>query len=122
MSYELTGNRVSDTYIRLVQCVSGNYYDGAGNPLNITDASFRLDPSLDYATYEPMVSNVSFNYAGELITQIITTNILGTKTVDFIYDANDDISVININNYGKWLRTITFEKDVNENITAIHIA
>lgn len=36
--YDLTGNRVSFTYGRLVQITSGSYYDGFGNPLNLTAA------------------------------------------------------------------------------------
>jgi hypothetical protein len=43
MGNELGGNTVSSTYTRLVQSVSGGYYDGAGNLLNLaTDASLAL--------------------------------------------------------------------------------
>jgi len=42
MGYELTGNPISSTYTRLVQCVSSNYYDGAGNILDIvSDTSLQ---------------------------------------------------------------------------------
>ncbi len=36
MPYSLTGNKISHTYERVVQFVSGSYYDGAGNPLNLS--------------------------------------------------------------------------------------
>lgn len=42
MPFDLTGNKVSLTYPRLVQYVSGSYYDGAGNPLNIGTSSSSL--------------------------------------------------------------------------------
>lgn len=42
MGYELTGNSISSTYARLVQHVSDNYYDGAGNILGIvSDTSLQ---------------------------------------------------------------------------------
>lgn len=39
MAYELTGNPISSTYTRLVQCVSSNYYDGLGNRLDLVHNS-----------------------------------------------------------------------------------
>ena len=39
MGYELTGNPISSTYTRLVQCVSSNYYDGLGNCLDLVHNS-----------------------------------------------------------------------------------
>ena len=39
MGYELTGNPISSTYTRLVQCVSSNYYDGLGNWLDLAHNS-----------------------------------------------------------------------------------
>lgn len=38
MTYSLTGQTASSTYLRLVQFVDGGYYDGSGNPLNIGTA------------------------------------------------------------------------------------
>lgn len=35
MQYDLTNNKISFTYGRVVQVVSGSYYDGFGNPLNL---------------------------------------------------------------------------------------
>ena len=208
MPYELTGNHVSATYLKLVQTVSDNYYDGAGNLLSIIDSSsvnnylslyipeasfgsdfswlegnlrvdvstagvnklyvdasliardvqinqldaslniiratyipdvslsndfywnsglLRVDvnaavnPNLDYTTYSPFVGDVSFLYTGELVTRIVTVNTIGTKTVDFVYDINDDVSTITIDNYGEASRVVTFEKDVDDNVIAVHI-
>ena len=36
MANDLTGLKIKDTYARVVQVVSGSYYDGLGNPLIIT--------------------------------------------------------------------------------------
>jgi hypothetical protein len=48
-SYDLTGNKVSKTYARLVQYVSGSYYDGFGNPITVSgsieSASFSISSS-----------------------------------------------------------------------------
>ena len=35
MQYDLTNNKISFTNGRVVQVVSGSYYDGFGNPLNL---------------------------------------------------------------------------------------
>ena len=40
--YDLTGNRVSFTYGRLVQITSGSYYDGFGN-LSGNNIAVELD-------------------------------------------------------------------------------
>ena len=84
-----------------------------------SDASLYSD--VDYTTYMPFVGDVSIIYTGDLVTQIVTENTIGNKTVDFLYDVNDDVSVVYINNYGEATRTVTFEKDINEKIIAVHI-
>jgi hypothetical protein len=50
MSNNLTGQKVSLTYGRLVQVVDGSYYDGLGNPLNLgfTGPQGPTGPSGDY--------------------------------------------------------------------------
>ena len=90
--------------------------------VDVSVAGTGVSPDLDYGTYEPLVGDTSFIYSGDLITQIVTVNFMGTKIVDFIYDANEDVSVININNYGESTKAVTFEKDIDENIIAVHIA
>lgn len=37
--YNLTNNKVSDTYPRLVQHISGSFYDGLGNYIEITGST-----------------------------------------------------------------------------------
>ena len=81
----------------------------------------KVDPSTDYTTYSPITSDVSFYYNGDLVSEILTTNFHGTKTVNFLYDINGDVSTILINNYNVWQKEVTFEKDINENILAVHI-
>jgi len=194
MGYELTGKYVSSTYTNLVQRVSDNYYDGAGNLLNISDASslditlinyvqnaslssdfvwnagyldvsviggsgvsqayvdgsvaLRLkeaslgsnfiwsgglldvsvikessvNANLDYGTYEPIVSDTSYIYdACGFILQVIINSSLGIKTIDYVYTLEYDVSTIIYNNYGLISRQITFEKDGDDNIIAMHV-
>ena len=45
MSYDLTGEKISFTYGRVVQVVSGSYYDGFGNPLPIGTSSVVITGS-----------------------------------------------------------------------------
>jgi len=47
MSYDLTGEKISFTYGRVVQVVSGSYYDGFGNPLPIGTSSVVLTGSVN---------------------------------------------------------------------------
>jgi len=42
MPYDLTNNKISETYGRVVQIVSGSYYDGFGNVLPIGTSSVVL--------------------------------------------------------------------------------
>lgn len=39
MANELTGLKIKDTYARVVQIISGSYYDGLGNPIIITGSA-----------------------------------------------------------------------------------
>jgi len=90
---------------------------------NINDYALKgiVDPSLDYETYSPRVSDTSIYYDSNLrVSQIITTSTIGTKTSNFIYTASGDVSTISINNYGIVLRTVTFTRDASNYITAIH--
>lgn len=71
MGYELTGNSISSTYTRLVQHVSDNYYDGAGNILDIvSDTSLQ-----NYVAKagDTMTGNLTIN-SGGLLVKGNTTN------------------------------------------------
>lgn len=208
MSNNLTGQKVSFTYGRLIQEVDGSFYNGFGEPVLIQDASSltqilinyvsdpslgdsfywdggllevstgpsgtnlyvkeaslgsdfywlngvlyidvsvaaggvtkiyvdgslaqrdasieylyatKLDPSIDYTTYSPRLGDTSYYYdANQNVTDIIMTNDLGVKTVQFIYNELGDVSIMYIDNYGLHTAEITFEKDINDNIIAIH--
>jgi hypothetical protein len=63
--YDLTGNKVSFTYPRLLQYVSGSLYDGIGNPVfisssNVNSASYAFTSSYAFtASYETNIINSS---------------------------------------------------------------
>jgi len=81
-----------------------------------------VNASLDYATYMPKTGDVSFYYNSDnYVSRIITINTIGTKDVSFIYNSNNDVSSLLINNYNLHYKTVTFERDISENIIAIHI-
>jgi len=103
--------------------LSSDFYWNTSNLLRIdvSIAGTGVSPDLDYTTYSPFVGDVSFNYSGGLVSQIVTKNTIGTKTVDFVYNG-EDVSTITIDNYGEATRTVTFEKNVNDEIIAVHIA
>jgi len=64
--YSLTGNKVSFTYQRLVQVVSGSYYDGLGNPITISG-------SIESASYSNTSSySTTSSYALNSGTSLIT--------------------------------------------------
>jgi hypothetical protein len=62
--YDLTGNKVSFTYGRLVQVASGSYYDGFGNPINLTGSGTTLVTGSTYPITSSWSENVvSASYA-----------------------------------------------------------
>ena len=62
--YDLTGNKVSFTYGRLVQIASGSYYDGFGNPLNLSGSGTILTTGSTYPITSSWANNViSSSYA-----------------------------------------------------------
>lgn len=102
--------------------LSSDFYWNDSNLLRIdvSVAGSSVNPDLDYTQYQPFVGDVSFYYVNDILTKIITNNSIGVKTIDFIYDNNDDVSIMYINNYGI-IRTLTFERDIEGNILMIHI-
>jgi len=90
--------------------------------LDSSGASAALDPSIDYETYTPRISDVSFYYdiSGN-VSSIISLSALGQKTTNFIYNTIGDVSSISINNYGFNQRNITFDTDIDGNILSVHI-
>lgn len=62
--YDLTGNKVSFTYGRLVQIASGSYYDGFGNLLNLSGSGTILTTGSTYPITSSWANNViSSSYA-----------------------------------------------------------
>ena len=71
MSYDLTGQKISFTYGRVVQVVSGSYYDGFGNLLPIGTSSI----SASLSGFATTGSNI---FIGD---QIITGSVFVTNTI-----------------------------------------
>ena len=82
MSYDLTGQKVSFTYGRVVQVVSGSYYDGFGNVLPIGTSSVVVTAST--AAFATTGSNIFIGnqtISGSLIvTNGITGSLQGTSS------------------------------------------
>jgi hypothetical protein len=80
--YDLTGNKVSFTYPRLVQIVSGSYYDGNGNVLNIGTSSIVISASTSaFATTSSNIFIGNQVISGSLIvTSGITGSLYGTSS------------------------------------------
>ena len=114
-------NAIRAEYIPDVSLSDNFIWVGGKLYVDVSSAASNVNPAFDYQTYSPRTSDVSFYYTGDSVSQIITTNDIGVKTVDFIYDLNGDVSAININNYGVNTKVVTFEKDINGNILAVHI-
>jgi hypothetical protein len=102
------------------------YVDGS---LAARDASIaylydtKLDPSIDYLTYAPRVSDVSFFYDYDGNVQNIRSHSdTGQKNVDFVYNLAGDVSMITIDNYGLNQKVVTFDSDPYGNIIAVHIS
>jgi len=53
MSFDLTGQPVSSTYGRVVQYVSGSFYDGFGNPVSISGSG-----NIDTSSFATTGSNI----------------------------------------------------------------
>lgn len=60
MQYDLTNEKISLTFPRLIQYISGSLYDGIGNPLNLTASFFtNIDggkPDSVYGGSTPLVA------------------------------------------------------------------
>jgi hypothetical protein len=82
MSYDLTGEKISFTYGRVVQVVSGSYYDGFGNPLPIGTSSVVLTGSVNgFATTgsNTFIGNQTIS-GSVVVTNGITGSLQGTSS------------------------------------------
>ncbi len=82
MQYDLTNNKISETYGRVVQIVSGSYYDGLGNVLPIGTSSVVISASTaNFATTGSNTFNGNQTISGSVIvTNGITGSLLGTSS------------------------------------------
>jgi hypothetical protein len=81
MSYDLTGQKVSFTYGRVVQVVSGSYYDGFGNVLPIGTSSVVTASTAGFATTGSNIFIGNQTISGSLIvTNGITGSLYGTSS------------------------------------------
>lgn len=95
MPYDLTNNKISETYGRVVQIVSGSYYDGFGNVLPIGTSSVVITAST--AQFATTGSNTFIGdqiISGSLtVTNGITGSLYGTSSW-----AENSINTINSQN------------------------
>jgi hypothetical protein len=92
MPFALTGNYVSSTYERLVQYLSGSFYDGAGNllSLNTTSASYSLSSS-----YVPDLYPQSYQESGSWASESISSSYaLNAGAINFIPDLANTASYV----------------------------
>lgn len=82
MEYDLTNNKISFTYGRVVQVVSGSYYDGFGNVLPIGTSSVVISASTaNFATTgsNTFIGNQTVS-GSVIVTNGITGSLLGTSS------------------------------------------
>lgn len=95
MPYDLTNNKISETYGRVVQIVSGSYYDGFGNVLPIGTSSVVITAST--AQFATTGSNTFIGNeivsGSVIVTNGITGSLYGTSSW-----AENSINTINAQN------------------------
>lgn len=95
MPYDLTNNKISETYGRVVQIVSGSYYDGFGNVLPIGTSSVVISAST--AQFATTGSNTFIGNeivsGSVIVTNGITGSLYGTSSW-----AENSINTINSQN------------------------
>jgi hypothetical protein len=106
MSNNLTGNKVSQTYQRLVQYVSGDYYDGLGNELPIRkywgsfyDTTIQTNAGATYAnimTFDSVdfSSGITIENGSEITCEFAGIyNIQFSAQLDKTDSGNDDVEI-----------------------------
>ena len=90
MPYSLTSQKVSFTYGRLVQTVSGSYYDGFGNLLNLSGSGTVLHTGSTY----PITASWS-ETASYALNSKTASYALNSKTASYALNAKTASYVIN---------------------------
>jgi len=73
MPYSLTSQKVSFTYGRLVQIVSGSYYDGFGNLLNLSGSGTTLQTGSTYPITSSWSETASYALTSETASYVISS-------------------------------------------------
>ena len=73
MPYSLTSQKVSFTYGRLVQTVSGSYYDGFGNPLNLSGSGTVLHTGSTYPITSSWSQTASYAINAKTASYVINS-------------------------------------------------
>ena len=92
MPYSLTSQKVSFTYGRLVQIVSGSYYDGFGNLLNLSGSGTTLHTGSTYPITASWSETASYALTAETASYVINSQTssytLFAETASFASDAD----------------------------------
>ena len=80
--------------------------------------SINLSIGVNGASYVKSISPKAVN----ILNRVYTVNSIGIKDVSFAYDVNDDVTSVTIKKYDAPRRVVTFEKDAEDNIIAVHVA
>tara|TARA_R110000796_G_scaffold127395_3_gene242706 strand:+ start:187 stop:567 length:381 start_codon:yes stop_codon:yes gene_type:complete len=73
MVNNLSGSLIQDTYTRLLQVVDGIFYDGAGNPINLTSPTAQVEidfGALPVSSKEFTVLDVNANSASNITAAV----------------------------------------------------
>ena len=92
MPYSLTSQKVSFTYGRLVQVVSGSYYDGFGNLLNLSGSGTTLQTGSTYPITSSWAESASYALTSETASYVISSETssysLLADTASYALDAD----------------------------------
>ncbi len=88
--YDLTGNKVSFTYGRLVQISSGSYYDGYGNPLDLSGPGTVLTTGSTYPITSSWAITASYclNSPNAIITDSVSGSFYSSSIWEFTHSLN----------------------------------
>ena len=88
--YDLTGNKVSFTYGRLVQVASGSYYDGFGNPLDLSGSGTVLITGSTYPITSSWAITASYclNSPSPITSEAVSASFYSSSVWEFTHSLN----------------------------------
>ena len=88
--YDLTGNKVSFTYGRLVQVASGSYYDGFGNPLDLSGSGTVLITGSTYPITSSWALTASYclNSPSPIASEAVSASFYSSSVWEFTHSLN----------------------------------